>query len=266
MALIIFPILIISGWLSRTLYDLFQTPWLKAELDSLFPGTSEGGGSTSNTIAKTMCVVIYAAFFLLIPVAIAALFNISALEGLAIPAWELCARLLTALAVFAVGYLGVAWARSHAERIGGEREDEGNADLVHQVSLGIVLFTIFLTLGLLVGVSGFASGLVVVTLLVFLLWPVRVYARNVWAGMLLRIQRVKQVELDGVSFDVKTITPLATQLEREGVELTRCNWDVLTAFMQGAQRPPEGSQSNPSPTIDSKSDANSNKSADLRKR
>ena len=113
MALIVFPILSIGGWLARTLYDLLHTPWLKAEADSLFPGASEEGGSFSDTIAKAMCVVIYAAFFLLIPVAIAALFNISALEGLVVPAWQICARLLTALVVFAVGYLGVAWARSH---------------------------------------------------------------------------------------------------------------------------------------------------------
>ncbi len=242
MAVIIFPILMISGWLARTLYDLLHTPWVKAEMDSLFPGTSEGGSSFSDTIAKALCVVIYAAFFLLIPVAIAAIFNISVLEGLVVPAWQICARLLTALVVFAVGYLGVAWARSHAERIGGQDGGETNADLGHQVSLGVILFTVILALGMLVGVSGFAGALVVIAVLAFLLWPVRSYMRDLWAGILLRVQRVKQVELDGASVDIKAITPLATHMERQGVELTRRNWDVLTLFSKGSEKRSDGAQ------------------------
>ncbi len=232
LAMVVFPILLISGWLSHTLYDLLRTPWIESEMNSLFPGSAAGGASFVDTIAKALCVVIYAAFFLLIPVAIAALFNISALEGLVVPAWQVCARLLTALLVFALGYLGVAWARSHADRIGGEGTN--NPELGHQISLGLVIFTVILALGLLVGVSGVAGGFVVVVLLSFMLWPMRSYIRDLCAGFLLRVQHVKQINLDGVSAEVITISPLLTHLNHLGTEMTRRNWEVLNAAMDGS--------------------------------
>jgi hypothetical protein len=229
LALVVFPILLISGWLSHTLYDLLRTPWVESEMNALFPGRSQTGGSFAETIAKALCVVIYAAFFLMIPVAIAALFNIAALEGLVVPAWHVCARLLTALIVFALGYLGVAWARSHAEQIGSDGTN--NEELGHQVSLVLVIFTIILAMGLLVGISGFAGGLVVVVLLAFLLWPIRTYIRDLCAGFLLRVQKVKQVKIDGVTADVTVVSPLITHMEHLGTESTSRNWDVLTAAM-----------------------------------
>jgi len=231
LALIVFPILLISGWLSHTLYDLLRTPWVESEMNSLFPGSSRAGGSFAETIAKALCVVIYAAFFLMIPVAIAALFNISALEGLVVPAWQVCARFLTALIVFALGYLGVAWARSHAEGINSD--GTSNQELGHQISLVLVIFTIILAMGLLVGISGFAGGFVIVVLLAFILWPIRTYIRDLCAGFLLRVQHVKQVNVDGVTADVTMISPLITHMEHQGSELTRRNWDVLSTAMDG---------------------------------
>ena len=101
-------------------------------------------------------------------------------------------------------------------------------------ALGIVVGTTILALGLLVGVSGFSGALVIMALLMFLLWPVRMYARDLWAGFLLRLQSVKQVQIDGAMAEVKSVGPLMTRAEREGVELTRRNRDVLAAFVAGA--------------------------------
>lgn len=107
-AVVILTAVFASGWLAHTIYALFQTPWLKRELDALFtqPGKSEG--SFSGTAARAICIFIYAAFLLLVPVAIAGLFNLASFTPLVAPAWHLCARLLTVPAAFAVGYLGLA--------------------------------------------------------------------------------------------------------------------------------------------------------------
>ncbi len=258
-AVIVLPVLIISGWLARTLYDLLHTPWLKGEMDALFPGKSEVGGSFSDTMAKGLCVVLYAAFFLLIPVGIAALFNLSALQGLVVPAWQICARLLTALVVFAVGYLGVAWARAEAKRLEAPAHDETEApgsgegtkrpgsDFGNQLGLIIVVATVVLALGMVVGVSGLAGALVILVLFGILLWPARSYVRDLSAGVLLRIQHVKQGNIDGAPADVKAVTPLTARIEREGIELTRRNWEVLTASMTGTPSLPSASNGD-SPT------------------
>jgi hypothetical protein len=217
-------------------------------MDALFPGKTETGGSFSDTMAKGLCIVLYAAFFLLIPVAIAALFDISALQGLVIPAWQICARLLTALVVFAVGYLGVAWARAEAKRLEGSSQSEGegwgsgegierpHTNFGDQFGLVILVATVVLALGMVVGVSGLAGALVIIVLFGFLLWPARSYVRDLCAGVLLRIQRVRQVTIDGTPADIKAVTPLVTHMEQEGTELTRRNWDVLAAAMTGSQK------------------------------
>jgi hypothetical protein len=216
--------------LAKALYDLMHTPWIKEELDAVFPSASATGGSFAETAARGVCIVIYVAFLLFVPVALAGLFDLTSLEGLVVPAWQICARLLTALIVFVVGYLGVAWARSQV----GRAQGEGNAELGNHVALGIVVGTTVLALGMLVGVSGFSGALVIVVLLMFLLWPVRAYARDLWAGFLLRLQSVKQVQIDGATAEVKSVGPLMTRAEREGVEVTRRNRDVLAAFVEGA--------------------------------
>ena len=238
--IVVFPALLISGWLARSVYDLMHTPWLKGELDALFPTPPEGGGSFSETAAKGLCIVIYAAFFLFIPVAIAGLFELSSLQVLVGPAWQICARLLTALIVFVVGYLGVAWARAQARRIGanGDSGVPGTSNppspLGDQVGLGIVVATVVLALGMLVGVSSIVGALVIGCLLAFLLWPIRPYMRDLWAGLLLRHQNVKEVEIDGAMRSVKGIGPLMARLELDGEELTQRNGEVLAAVVAGA--------------------------------
>jgi hypothetical protein len=238
--IVVFPALLISGWLARTLYELLHTPWLKNELDALFPTPPEGGGTFSETAARGLCIVIYAAFFLLIPVAIAGLFELSSLQGLVGPAWQICARLLTALIVFVVGYLGVAWARAQARRIGTDGEGEGQekppSPLGDQVGLGIVVATVILALGMLVGVSSIVGALVIASLLAFLLWPIRPYMRDLWAGLLLRYQNVKEVTIDNVARTVKAVGPLMAQLERDGEEYTQRNGEVLAAFVAGEKK------------------------------
>lgn len=56
---------------------------------------------------------------------------------------------------------------------------------------------------------------------------------DLWAGLLLRLQGVKLVTIDGAVADVKSVGPLVTRGEHEGSELTRRNADVLAAFVEG---------------------------------
>lgn len=243
-AAVILSAVLASGWLAHTVHGLFQTPWLKRELNALFTPAGKAEGSFSDTASRAVCLFIYAAFLLLVPVAIAGLFDIGSFAPLVAPAWHLCARLLTVPAAFAVGYVSLAWIRSQGKSAGNEGAD--HSELEYYVGLGIMVGTTVFALALLLGVSSNAGGVAMLGLLAFLLflfWPVRKNLRDIWAGVLLRLQRVGIVTIQATAFEVKSVGLLMTTLQRNGVESTRRNADVLAEALKppanvGTPEPP----------------------------
>ncbi len=237
-AVVILAAVLASGWLAHTVYGLFQTPWFKRELDALIVPSGKAEGSFSETAARAICVFIYAAFLLLVPVAIAGLFNIASFAPLVAPAWYLCARLLTVPVAFAVGYLGLAWVRSQSNATGKEGVD--HSELEYYVGLGIMVGTTLFALALLLGVSSGAGAIAVVALvgfLAFLFWPIRKHVRDIWAGVLLRLQAVKMIPVDGSAFEIKKVGLLMTTVQHDGEEFSRKNSDVLTDVLKAAKKP-----------------------------
>lgn len=249
-AVVILAAVLASGWLAHTVYGLFQTPWLKRELDALFTQSSKAEGSFSDTAARAICVFIYAAFLLLVPVAIAGLFNLASFAPLVAPAWYLCARLLTVPVAFAVGYLGLAWVRSQSKVTGKEGVD--HSELEYYVGLGIMVGTTIFALALLLGVTSGAGVIAVVALfgfLVFLFWPIRKHIRDIWAGILLRLQSVKMVPVEGSVFEIAKVGLLMSTILRDGVESHRRNAEVLADVLKAAEKP-EPTQGLPSKGLD----------------
>jgi hypothetical protein len=237
-AIVILSAVLASGWLAHTVYGLFQTPWLKRELDALFTPPGKGEGSFSDTAARGICVFIYAAFLLLVPVAIAGLFNLATFAPLVAPAWHLCARLLTVPAAFAVGYLGLAWVRSQGKALGKEGVD--HSELEYYVGLGIMVGTIVFALALLLGVSSGAGAVAMVALvgfLVFLFWPIRKNMRDIWAGVMLRLQAVQLVPIDGAVHEVQSVGLLMATVARRGEVHMRRNTEVLACALKTPEKP-----------------------------
>ncbi len=242
-AIIVLVSVLAGGWLAHSLYSLFQTPWLKRELDGLFPSAAKTEGSFSDTAARAVCIFIYAAFLLFVPVAIAGLFNFASFAPLVAPAWHLCARLLTVPVAFAIGYLGLAWVRSQSKATAKEGVDR--SELEYYVGLGIMIGTTVFALALLLGVSSGAGAIAIVALasfFAFLFWPVRKHLRDIWAGLLLRLQTVKMFPSgDGVA-EVKKVGLLMTSVSRNGEETLRKNTDVLADVLKASREssPPDG--------------------------
>lgn len=234
--LVVFLAVLASGWLAHTAYALFQSPWLKRELNALFENAGTKEGSFSESAARFVCIVIYAAFLLLVPVAAASLFNFGALSALAGPAWELCVRLLCIPVAFAVGYLGIALVRSQGKQQAKQGIDRSNAE--YYIGVGITVGTTLLSLGILLGVTSGGGVIVLVVFLAlaaFVLWPIRRHFHDIWAGLLLRLQGVEMVIHSGRAMEVKKVGILITHLQTEGEELVRKNSDVLRAALDAAK-------------------------------
>ncbi len=232
-AAVIFTALLASGWLARVVYELFKTPWLKNELDALFANPLGADASFSETAARAVCLIIYIAFLLIVPAAMGAFFNLAPLTGLVNPAWQACTRLLLAVVAFAIGYLGLAWVRSQSARFGKDAQDHAN--LEYYLSLAIMVATILLALSVLAGVSS-GAGAVAMTLflafLAFLLWPLKPHVRDLWAGLLLRIQAFKDIQLDGAPAHIETVGPLMSVVSCNGQEITRRNSEILAEALK----------------------------------
>jgi hypothetical protein len=237
-ALIILAAVLAGGWLAHNVYGLLKTPWLKRELDGLFPSAAKADGSFSDTAARALCIFIYAAFLLFVPVAIAGLFNFASFAPLVAPAWHLCARLLTVPVAFAVGYLGLAWVRSQSKVTA--KADTDHSELEYYIGLGFMIGTTVFALALLLGVSSGAGAIAIVALacfLAFLLWPVRKHLRDIWAGFLLRLQTVKMFVTEDSLFEIGRIGLLMTTVSRGGEEFARRNSEVLADVLKASKKP-----------------------------
>ncbi len=250
-AAVVFLAVLASGWLAHTTYALFQAPWIKRELNTLFADIPEKEGSFTDTAARFVCIVIYAAFLLLVPVAVASLFDFGALSALAGPAWQMCARLLCVPVAFAVGYLGIALVRSLGKQQAKAGVDRTNVE--YYVGVGITVGTTLLALGLLLGITSGGGAIVMAILLalfLFLLWPVRNNLRDVWAGIMLRLQDAKYLPASQNFAEIKSIGLLVTQLDRDGQEYTRKNSDVLDMVLKSAEQ--EGPEASSATSADRK--------------
>ncbi len=235
--IVLIAALLACGWIAHVVYGLFQTPWLKQELDALLANASGSSGSFSETAARAACIGVYIAFLLLVPVALSGLFGLKAFAGLVNPAWLMLSRLLTAMAAFALGYLGLAWVRSQSKLARGE--NPRHAEIEYYVGLGIMVTTTLAALCLLIGISNGVSAVAIigiVALIVSFCWPVRVYLKDLWAGMLLRLQSVTTVTIEGVVMTVKSTAAIITTLDANGDEVTRPNAEVLAAVLRSARK------------------------------
>jgi hypothetical protein len=157
------------------------------------------------------------------------------MTGAAVAAvWHLALLLLTGGAALLIGWLGAHWARALATPDVATASPPALAS--YYTALGILVGTTLLAVTLLAGSSQPLAGLVLVLLLALVLWPLREHVRDVWAGILLKSQKVQQVRIDGEWCQLYSVGLLVSQLTRGEERLTRRNRLVLEAYLQGTSR------------------------------
>ena len=236
LALVTVVALYLARLCAEKLIDLVQNPPLKERWEAWLPPAA-GRERRWGGAAVLAGVTVYGVVVLLVLLVAADLMGWT-LTGHALSAlWNLALHLFTAGVALLIGWLGAQWARTQAA------PDAVPVSPVAQVgyyaALGIMGGATVLAILLLSGNPLTLSGLVLLALLALLLWPARAYLPDLWAGILLKVQKVKAVRLGGAMHQLGAVGPLLTQLTGPEGNLTRRNRLVLEAHLRSAS-PEEG--------------------------
>jgi hypothetical protein len=231
-------VLVVALYLARFLAGqviefLLNTP-LSEKLDGWMPRAGGGREPRAGGVPALAGTAVYGVTFLLVLLIAADLFGWALTGNAVAAAWSLLLHAVTAGIALLIGWLGYCWARSLSYSEAEAAPPPARA--VHYASLGILAGTTLLAISLLAATLHGLIGVVFVLLLAFVLWPLCRYVPDVWAGLLLKGQKVQQVRLDGELSQVGQVGLLTTRLHRQEEQLTRRNRLVLEAHLQGASK------------------------------
>src|SRR5262249_13676167 len=140
-------------------------------------------------------------------------------------------HLLIACAALFIGSLGARWARDLVP-IEGTSSPEKRAG--QYTALGIISATTVLAVAVLLSSAGLLFGLAALALLAFVLWLVRGYLPDIFAGLQLRAHKVRELCFDGALWQVAEVGLLTTTVSRRGDFCRVQNRLVLEALLHGA--------------------------------
>jgi hypothetical protein len=234
LAAVLVVALYLARFLAGQVIEFLQSAPLSEKLDAWLPRAGGVREPRVRGVAALAGTAVYGVALLLVLLIAADLFG-WALTGSAVAAaWSLLLHAVTAGTAMLIGWLGYRWARSLSPSEVEAAPPPARA--VHYAALAILAGTTLLAIALLAASLQGLVGVAVVLLLAFVLWPLRGYVPDVWAGILLKAQKVQHVRLDGELSQVGEVGLLTTRLHRQEEQLTRRNRLVLEAHLQGASK------------------------------
>jgi hypothetical protein len=156
-------------------------------------------------------------------------------RGAAVALWQLAENLLIAGAALLVGFLGARWARDLAVTHGTVTPEQRAGNYT---ALGIMAVTTVVAIGVLLSRPGMLIGLAVIAALGLSLWLLRGHLPDVFAGLQLRTQKVREVWFEGEPWHVTDVGFLTTQVTRGGAVHRLQNRLVLDARLNAAPGEP----------------------------
>jgi hypothetical protein len=232
-AAVLVAALALGGLLARRLIECLQG----------LPGTdpvapSRNGGAPQRGVAAAAGALVYVLALLLVLLMAADMFDWPLTRSSALALWQFAQHLLIAGAALLIGCLGARWARdlmtpeaTSPERRAGQ-----------YTGLTIVAATTVLAVVVLLSASGVVIGLAALALFGGLLWLGRGHLPDIAAGLQLRAQKVREVWLDGESWQVAEVGFLTAQVGRRGEFRPLPNRQVLDARLHAA--PPQAHSAN----------------------
>jgi len=208
------------------LLDCLQSP----TKNPVVAGNSrQGSGGPQFDPARAVAAAVYVAAVLLALMMAADWFDWPLTRTSAQALWQLAQQLLVAVAALAIGLLGARWTRELAR---GSSEDSLEARAGRYTSLGIMAATTLMACSVLLSGPRALFGIVVLAALGYLLWLARGYLPDVSAYLRLRSQKVRQVKLNGVPWQVTELGWLNTRMGRAGQFCQVQNRRLLEAHLQ----------------------------------
>jgi hypothetical protein len=233
LAAVLIVALYLARFLAGQVIELLRSAPLSEKLDSWLPRAREDREPRVSGVAALAGIAVYGVVLLLVLLIAADLFGWALTGSVVVAAWFLLLHVVTAGTALLIGWLGYRWALSLTF---SEIEAAPPGRAAHYVALGIVAGTTLLAIALLAATLQGVVGVGFVLLLGFVLWSLRGYVPDVWAGILLKRQKVQHVRLDGELSQVGEVGLLTTRLHRQEEQLTLRNRLVLDAHLQGASK------------------------------
>jgi hypothetical protein len=232
LAVVLIVALYLARFLAGQVIKFVENAPLSDTLDDWLPRARGGREPRVSGVATLAGTAVYGVVFLLLLLIAADLFGWALTGSAMVAAWFLLLHVVTAGTALLIGWLGYGRARSlifsEVEAAPPPRR------AAHYTTLGILAGTTLLAIALLAATIQGAVGVGLALLLAFVLWPLRGYVPDVWAGILLKGQKVQHVCLDGEPSEVGEVGLLTTRLQRKEEQVSRRNGLVLEAHLQGA--------------------------------
>jgi hypothetical protein len=194
--------------------------------------TSRNGAAASlRGVAGAVGAGVYGLVVLLALLMAADFFDWPLTRSSALALWQLAQNLLIAGAALLIGRLGARWARDLVT-VEGAITPEQRAG--QYTGLVIVAATTVLAVAVLLSTAGLLFGLAALAILSLVLWLARGHLPDVAAGLQLRADKVREVWLDGATWQVSKVGLLSTEVGRAGQFGRVQNRLVLEARLHGA--------------------------------
>jgi hypothetical protein len=244
LAAVVMIALYLARFLAGQVIEFLQSPPLSDKLEGWLSRPMGGREPRAWGVAILAGTAVYGVVCLLVLLIAADLFGWALTGGVMAAAWTLLLRVITAAAAMLIGWLGYRWAVSLTF---AESAATPTAQATHYTALLILAGTTLLAVTLLGTTLQALVGVAFVLLVAFVAWPLRAYASDVWAGILLRAQKVQQVRLDDELSQLGEVGLLTTRLQRREGQLQRRNGLVLAAHLQTASNANGAARHAPAP-------------------
>jgi hypothetical protein len=226
--LVILVALYLSRVFSGKLVEVVQTSPLKHKLEEWLPavGTREPRVSGAAVVAG---LLIDAVVILLVSLVAADLMGWE-LTGTALAAtWQLLLHLFAAGVALLIGWTGARWVR--AQVVTDPAPASSPARVSHAIGTSVMGCATLLAILLLAGNYPAYLGLILLVVFVLLLWPAQAWLPDIYAGAVLRVQQVKQVRIENVTYPLGPVGLVQTQLVQPEGNQARRNRVILEAHL-----------------------------------
>ncbi len=213
--------MVLAGWLGRSVCEVIDHPAVAERLDQMFTSSEPNASRPfSKTVSRTACVALYAIVLLPTVILASELLRMRATTAAISATWDLTLRAGAALGVLGIGWLGVKWTRLEAADTDGPRE---------RIRVALAACATALSAAVVLGGSGSLLGLFIVAGVFYMLYPVRDYVRDLWAGFYLKTRGLKKVQLEAGEAKIVEIGLLETRLKQGKDERFHLRNQVLMA-------------------------------------
>jgi hypothetical protein len=196
-----------------------------------------GSAGSHPSLAGAVGAAVYGLVVLLALLVAADLFDWPLTRSSATALWQLAQHLLTAASALLIGCLGARWAR---DLVTPESKASAGQRAGQYTSLAIVAGTTILSVAVLLTSTGLLFGLAALVVLGLAMWLLRGHLPDVSAGLQLQMHKVREVWLDGESWDLAQVGLLSTELTRAGQFCRIQNRQVLEACVHAASAQASG--------------------------